>query len=438
MNIITIVFTLVTSILIAALPRREAMIPLLLGASYIGPGASLDLGPASFTVLRILVAIGVLRVLIKGEQLAHGMNKIDKMLIVSAVWLIATSFFHTSDAWVYRSGIVWSEIGSYFLFRVFVRDYNDVEYIFKIVCIILVPIAISMVFEKVIGRNIFDIFGGYSGVVIQEGHVRARGTFAHPILAGTVGATCFPMALFLWKRHRKHALIGLFAATGIILTSTSSGPIMMVLIILFAISLWMFRKRIREIFWLTVAGLIALDIYMKDPIYFLMAKIDLTGRSTGWHRAELIRSSIEHLNEWWLVGTDYTRHWMPTGIHANEIHTDITNHFLGIGVMGGLPLIMIFIVVLVSAFVSIYRALYLNAGAKKEHLFLIWMLGAILFGHVVNFFSISLFDQSITFFYLILACIGTINSRNWEMLQQTLLTLCKVENLMQNIEEENP
>jgi len=31
-------------------------------------------------------------------------------------------------------------------------------------------------------------------------------------------------------------------------------------------------------------------------------KIDLTGSSTGWHRAELIDSALRHFNEWWLVG----------------------------------------------------------------------------------------------------------------------------------------
>ena len=202
--------------------------------------------------------------------------------------------------------------------------------------------------------------------------------------------------------------MGLFATTGIIFASTSSGPVMMVLFILFGIYLWKLRKRLREIIWLALAGLIALDIYMKDPIYFLMARIDVTGSSTGYHRAQLIRSSIEHLNEWWLIGTDYTRHWMATGIHANEIHTDITNHLLGIGVMGGLPLLLIFIFCLVAAFSAIGRALHLTEKATNEYRFLIWTLGAILFGQVVNFFSISLFDQSVTFFYLILACIGAV------------------------------
>ena len=203
MNLITIVFTFVTRVLILVLPRRDAVIPLLLCASYVTRGAVLNIGPAHLTVLRILIAFGVLRAFFKHESPSNGINKIDKMLIIWAIWLVACSVFHTSDAWVFRAGIVWNELGCYFLFRIFIRDWKDVKRIFKVLCIILVPVAVLMILEKIIAKNLFVAFGGYSEAVIRDGHVRARGPFAHPILAGTVGATCFPMALYLWKRHHK-------------------------------------------------------------------------------------------------------------------------------------------------------------------------------------------------------------------------------------------
>ena len=409
MNAIGLVFTLVASAFLFALPRRWAAIPLLLGAAYMTTGQVLEIGPAHLTVLRILVLVGIFRVLIKSERIANGMNSVDRMLILWAVFLIGSSVFHTSNAWVFRAGIVWSDLGCYFLFRVFVQDWEDVRRIFKVLCVVLVPIAVLMLLEKSIGKNLFAVLGGVNEVPdLREGHFRAQGPFAHSILAGTVGATCFPMALYLWKDHRKHALVGLFAAAGIVFASTSSGPIMMVLFILFGLVLWKVRKSLRAIRWLALTAVIALDAVMKDPVYFLMARIDITGGSTGWHRAQLIRSSIEHLDEWWLGGTDYTRHWLATGIYANQIHTDITNHVLAMGVMGGLPLIFLFIMILVATFRAVGRALRENESASLEHLFIIWVLGAILFGHVMNFFSISLFDQSVVFFYLILASIGAV------------------------------
>ena len=411
MNAIGAAFTLVTSVFLFTLPRRFAAIPFLLGAVYMPRSAEVELGPAHFTALRILVMFGVFRVLIRGERLAKGMNPVDRMLILWAVFLIGSSVFHTSDAWVFRAGIIWSDLGCYLLLRIFVQDRVDIERIFKVLCVVLVPVAVLMILEKSSGENLFAaVFGGYDEVVLREGHFRARGPFAHPILAGAVGATCFPMALYLWKRHRKHALMGLFATAGIIFASTSSGPILMLLFILFGLVLWKVRNRLPAIRWLVLMAVIALDAIMKDPVYFLVARIDLAGGSTGWFRARLIQSSIEHLDEWWLAGTDYTRHWMSTGVPANSQHTDITNQLLAMGVMGGLPLMFLFIMILVAAFRAVGQALGQKENESMEHSFLIWMLGATLFGHVMNFFSICLFDQSVVLFYLVLAAIGAVQT----------------------------
>jgi hypothetical protein len=411
MNAFGFIFTLAASVLLFALPRRLAAIPFLIGAVYMTRGQVLEVGPASFTVTRILVAFGILRVLMRGEKIANGLNNIDRWLILWAVLLIATSAFHTSDAWVFRIGLVWSEIGSYFLFRVFLQDWEDVRRIFIVLCVGLIPLASLMLLEKAVGKNFFAFLGEVWEVPMQRnGHFRAQGPFASYILAGTVGATCFPMALYLWKSHRKQALGGLFVGGGIIYACTSSGPIMMLFFILFGLALWNVRDHLAAIRWFALTVIIALNTIMADPVYFLMARIDFSGGSQGWFRARLIQSSFEHLNEWWLAGTDYTRHWMATGQHSNVNHTDLVNHVLVMGVLGGLPLMFLFIIVLVAAFRMIGRALKNNESKSIEHLFLIWTLGSILFGHICNFISVSLFDQSVVFLYLILAGIGAIQA----------------------------
>jgi hypothetical protein len=404
MNPIGLVFTLIASAFMLFLPKRLVVIPFLTGALYMTRDAVLLVGPAHFTLVQILVSVGILRAMLKGERIAGGMNRMDLLLILWAILLIGTSIFHTSNAWVLRCGIVWTQIGSYFLFRIFVQDAEDVQLIFKVLCVVLVPLAVLMIVEKNTGQNLFGVLGeGSERVDFRHGQFRARGSFAHAIFAGTVGATCFPMALYLWKKHKKHALAGLWATVCIVLASASSGPVVMVFFILLGLALWKVRDHLRLIRWIAISAVIALDAAMKDPVYFLMARIDIAGGSQGWFRARLIQSSIEHLDEWWLVGTDYTRHWMSSGITASSLVSDITNHFLWTGVMGGLPLMFVFIMAFVAAFGAVGRALKENAGASTEYLFLNWTLGVILFGHVWNFFTITLFDQSVVFLYLILA-----------------------------------
>ena len=388
MNLIVLTFTLIASVFLITLPRRLASIPLLLGALYITRDQILMVGPAHFTVVQILITAGMIRALAKGEFIAGGMNNLDRFLILWALWMFASSAFHTSGAWVFRAGILWTSLGSYFLFRSFIQNDEDIKYVYKVLCVLLVPVAILMILEKFAGKNYMAELGGVSLFPeFREGRFRAQGAFAHAILAGTVGAGCIPMALYFWKNNRKLSLLGFLGAGGVLFAATSSGPIMMLIFSIFGLLLWKTRAYLRTFRWLALVAVIILDMIMKAPVYFLMARIDISGGSSGYYRAQLIRSAIEHLHEWWTVGTDYTRHWMATGQHANDQHADITNHFLAMGVSGGLLLICLFVIVLVVAFNMVGKALRENENKSDRTLLshldirgnLVWVRVGLLF-----------------------------------------------------------
>ena len=402
----SLVFVLIAGSCLLALPRRWAAMPLLLAAAYTTRMPIVQIGPASLSVLRILVVIGFIRILLKGERITNGLIALDRLILFWATLLVAMSAFHSSDAWTLRLGMVWGDIGTYFLLRVFIQDLGDVERLFSAVTIGLLPLALLMLYEKYAQYNPFEIMGGPGLANIREGHVRAYGPFAHAILAGTVGAACLPMALYLWGQNRLQSVVGLAATLGIVYACTSSGPLMMAGFGVLGLYLWKMRSHLQLVRWTALVGICALQIVMKDPVYFLMARIDITGGSQGWYRAQLIRSSLQHLDEWWLAGTDYTRHWMVSGIPANANNTDITNHLLAMGVLGGLPLLAVFVAVLVSAFRAVGRAMRQLEGQPSRRQFLAWTLGAILFAHVANFWAISLFDQSVVFLYLTFATIA--------------------------------
>jgi hypothetical protein len=409
MGFLLLLLLLAAAWLLFTLPPRLASLPLIAGAAYIGCFFQIEIGPAHFTASRILVGVGLLRVMVKGERIAGGFNSLDRLMIAWALWNACSSFFHVAGALMFRLGMVLDTVGVYFLFRVFLRDAEDVRAIYKIVCIVLVPLGAAMMFEKITGRNCFEMLGGAPGAAeLRNGHFRARGPFIHQILGGSVGAVCFPMALALWRQEPNVALAGLAGAICVVVASGSSGPVMIALSVFLAMGLWKVRGQLRRLRWLAVLLIIALDIVMNDPVYYLMARIDITGGSTGWHRAALIDSAIKHFDTWWFAGTDYTRDWMPTGIQANETNSDITNHFLAMGVWGGMPLMLLFIWVLGVAFAAVGRALRSESKTDDQR-FLIWTLGATLFGHVTAFLSISYFDtQSVVFLYLVLAAIGSL------------------------------
>lgn len=413
MNISATVFLLINTVILLIFPRLWAPLPLLLGACYMTLGSGLEIGPFHFNAIRILVAAGVVRVIVRGERLSSNMNALDWLMVVWAAWALISSFFHAdiNGILVNRLGLVFNACGIYFLLRIFCQSLDDVATLCRITAILLVPLSIEMLSEKMTGHNIFSALGDVAEIPeIRDGRVRAQGPFAHSILAGTIGAVCLPLMVGLWPQHRRTATAGIVACFLMVFTSTSSGPMLSTLFAIGALLMWHWRHQMRLVRWLIVLGYIGLDLIMKAPAYYLIARMDLTGSSTSWHRAALIEAALAHLSEWWFAGTDYTRHWMDYGVLWSPNHIDVTNYYIRMGVDGGLPLMLLFIIVLAKGFSFVGQTLRQGANLPSESRFMIWGLGAALFSHSATFVSVSYFDQSFVFIYLTLAVIGSVYS----------------------------
>lgn len=413
LNGFSIAFFVLNAIALLSFPRRWASLPLLIGACYMTLGQGILIGSFNFPVVRMLAAIGLIRVIIRRERLAGGMNGLDWAMVVWSAWALSSSFFHKDEtaALIFRFGLVYNVCGIYFLLRVFCQSLDEAVFICRLMAILLIPVAVEMLYEKVAFHNLFSVLGGVPEVPqIREGRIRAFGPFAHPILAGTVGGVFLPLMIGLWEQHRKAAFTGIAVCLLMVYASGSSGPIMSAFFAIVALFMWHWRHRMRLIRWLSVIAYIGLDLVMKVPAYYLLGRIDITGGSTGWHRAELINSAFRHLDEWWLGGTDYTVHWMPTGASWSPNHTDITNHYLQMGVTGGLPLMLLFIGVVAMGFSFVGRTLLRIDGQPIESGFMVWSLGAALFAHAASCISVSYFDQSFIFLYVTLAAISSVYS----------------------------
>ena len=412
MNLFVIVFILLNSILLLFLKKKWAPLPLLCGTCYMPLTQAIEVGPFHFTIIRILIAVGVVRIFKQKEYLKIKKNSIDWALIVWSLWALFSSLFHndTSSALVFRLGIVYNTLGIYFLLRIFCSSFEDLISLFHIIAIILTPLALLMLYEKLYAYNLFSVLGAKEFPAIREGHVRAQGPFGHSILAGTVGAVCLPMMIGFWSQNKKIAFVGILSCLIIIYASTSSGPILSGLAGICGIFFWAYRKRVKIFKWMILFIYVALDVFMKAPAYFILGKIDITGGSTGWYRARLIQSAFEHLSEWWLGGTDYTRHWMQTAVAWSQNHTDITNQYLEYGVIGGIPLMIIFIIIIYKEFSYIGNIYEKISENEKDLKFITWTMGASLFAHAVTCISVSYFDQSFIFLYMTISIIASMAS----------------------------
>jgi hypothetical protein len=409
MNGLAAVLLLLNGVALLLVPRRWAPLPLLVGTCYIPSYLSLELGLFHFTAIRMLIAIGVVRMIALHEFPVGRMNGLDRAMLVWGIWLLISGAFHEppSSALVFRLGLLYDTFGIYALVRGYCRSVDDVLSMCRMTAIVLVPLAAAMLYEKLAVQNLFFILGGGEIPLIREGKVRANGPFAHAILAGTVGAICLPLMIGLWRTQRKRAVVGTIACLAIVYASASSGPILSAVAGIFALCLWHYRARIRTFQWLAVAVYIVLDLIMKDPAYFLIARVDLAGGSTSWYRARLIQSAFERLPEWWLTGTDFTHDWMQAFLAGSPNHTDITSHYIQMGVWGGLPLMFLFIAVLMKGFSGVTQAGRQQSKQPSGSAFLLWTLGSSLFALAITGLSVSYFDQSFVFLYLVLGAIGS-------------------------------
>ncbi len=400
-------FTLLMCLLMLVLPRRYAVVPVIILTCYMTMGERVMVAGANFTMIRIVTFAGWVRIIGRGEVSLLKTNPIDKAVIawtISSI-VIYTLLWQTGQAFINRLGFAYDAFGLYFLFRFLIRDLGDIRRMVRMLAVLIVPLAAAMLAEKLTGRNAFAVFGGVMEFTrLREGSLRCQGPFAHPILAGTFGATLLPLFVGMWLQRRQDrwlAAVAILSSLVITVTSASSGPLLALIAGVAAFAMWFRRHWLRAVRWGILAILIFLHLVMKAPVWFLIAKADVVGGSTGWHRAALIDAAVKHFGDWWLLGIKDTGVWSPQ-------LADVTNEYIWQGVQGGLLTLLLFILIIVLCFRGIGRAMRaMRKTRPRADLLCIWSLGAALFSHCVNYISISYFDQNFVNWYLLLSMIST-------------------------------
>jgi hypothetical protein len=397
--------------LMFVVPRHVAAALLLMAALYLAFNQGLLVGAFHFYSIRIVLFAGLVRTLVRREfVVVGGLNRMDWLMLWSSLWALLCCALRPepAGALTFALGFVFNHLVCYCLLRVFLQSADDITRVLKTLALLLVPVALEMAFERSTAQNYFSLLGGdVLQSAVREGRARAQGPFAHAILAGTVGSVCLPLFAALWQGSVLTAVVGLLACCTMIFSSASSGPMMSAIFALVALMAFAIHPWMRAVRYAALLGYVLLDLAMKAPAYFLIARIDLAGGSTGWHRSALIQAAIDHFDEWWLAGTDYTRHWLSSGVGWSAEHVDITNHYIAMGVMAGFPMVFLFGATIVQGFSFVGQMVKGAQAISAQRQFFVWALGASLFSHALSLVSVSLFDQSFVFLHLVLALIAS-------------------------------
>ncbi len=408
-------FVILTSALALAqflLPKRLAFLPLLIAACHLG---NIEIA-ANITPCRLMIVLGLVKAIASGEFKWSSSNRIDLLFLTFSCIAIIVSFVPRLDIpspFKQNLGLILNAFGSYLYGRAFLSGPNAVQSFARALSIILLPLAIFLTIEHTTRQNTYKMLGARSAQsVVREGKNRAAGPFQHPILAGTMGAVSFPFMIFLWKRDRKRALLGLGSSLAIVYASSSSGPLAALMLSMLCCLAWKYRQHITRIHKLSWVTIVILHLISTRGIWYLMARIDLTGGSTGYHRARLIDSAMGSFGRWWLAGTDYTRDWMFSGVSWSDRHTDLTNYYIHLGVIGGLGLMLTFIAIQFNCFTQIGKELKRSQYANSFNNQSLWFSGCALLSHSVGMVSISYFDQMYAPLYVLIGLISNMSDPN--------------------------
>ena len=193
--------------LIFLLPRKYVLVPLLWTAILVPFGQVVVLGGVHFTVYRILVLFGLMRLattkLPPGmNRLAGGFNAIDYAFALWAVllFIIFSVEWMETQALVRSVGSLLDALGGYLVLRFLIQDREDVQRAIKVFAVVAMVLAVCMTNEQLTHTNVFGLLGGIPvGVAVREGQARSTGPFEVYITAGVFGATLLPLFIWLWK-----------------------------------------------------------------------------------------------------------------------------------------------------------------------------------------------------------------------------------------------
>ena len=397
----------VTVILMVAVlwtPRRYALVPLLLALTTLPVAQRLVVAGADFTLFRMLLLAYLVRVLFRQEWRGITWNRLDSAIILWVVsgFTIMTIHYGTFDVVVNRAGWAYNIILTYFAGRFLIRQWDELLVLAKAAVVISVPMAAAFVYEWLTQYNMFHVFGGVrENTWMRDGVLRCQGPFAHPIIAGTYWSALLPLMWMLWKgegQSRVLVVIGTAAGLLIIASTGSSTPLLALMAAVFGAAIFIVRDHRTKIWVGFFAGLFILHFFvMKTPVWHLISRVDVVAGSTGWHRYAIIDAFVRNFSDWWLTGYTTPTDW------AWQMR-DVTNQFIGIALSGGFLTLVLFLLVLTWAFGNVGRSLArAAASASVERSFLdwrIWMVGVILFIHVVTFFGLAYFGQLQGLLYL--------------------------------------
>jgi len=423
MDQVTLLIAAIGSLLVLLLPASLAL------AAYVGVLVwypyylTVQVGTIDISVGRVLIMVLLARCLI--SRRLRGQAKPCSL----DLWVMASLVIHAvvyclanpvSDSVENQAGNLVDTAFVYLCFRLIIRDRASFMAFVKLVSLVLVPLAIIGVMEAVSGQYFFVWMARYcrwaragsqllnpSRMKPRLGFTRAFGPYSHPIMFGVTFGLFLPLT---WALRREASLwrglawiLAGFVVLGA-LSSMSSGPWMMLIVVLFVLAMERWRKGLKYFVFALLAVIPLVGIISNRPIYHVVFSYANPLGGAGWHRARLIDAAIDTFGQWWLLG--YGGRDPGWGRYVGMAFADITNYYLWVACQAGLAGLVSFCGMLA---VAIRNLLFTVKTVREPWLVSVaWSLFSSIVGLMIFFLSVGLFGQPRSLFYGVLGIVASL------------------------------
>ncbi len=415
---VTLTVAIFLSILVLVLRPRHALVVYIAGLIFYPSFLAVSIGTIDILLGRIIVVVLFIRCIYNDKlRSKFKWSKLDKWVIYSMVVYVGVTLI-TQPRWSAienRGGFITDTWLAYMVGRFIITDRAELISVIKCIAVLLIPLAILGCVEAITGWQPFVPLRRFNpwnpeydvtNVGSRWGFTRAIGPFSHPILFGGCFALFLPLIFYLrYEKSIWRTLAYILSAIAVIgsLSSMSSGPWIMIIVLLFCMILDKYRQYAKPMLILFVILCIAVEVLSNRPFYHVFFTYGGKLGGAGWHRAQLIDVAIKKFGEWWLAG--YGGKDPGWGHYFGMGHTDVTNEYILAGVRYGIAGVIALCGVFVVAFKGIVSAYKEVSHPVLKSMY--WALGSLLFSVVVVWTSVSFFGQLMPLFYCILGIIGS-------------------------------
>lgn len=410
MNGVTPAFLLLLAVLcfaIVAVKKENIIVPLIVAMCFLPADISIQVMTLDFYAVRVVALVALLRIYLSGDNDRIRMNSIDHLFIFYNVLGALIYILASQDrvgAFIFKSGNFVDSVILYVVIRNVIYSKESLRLIIKTFSVCVAVLLPFIIFEYYSASNLFAVLGR-SAISFRNGEIRTSATFSHSILFGSFAAALVPILWAEYKNGRTlFKLLAVFCCVFFVYTSSSSGPIVVLAGVIFFLFFFRWKQYSRLLFWVSLTAGTIIHFVRESPIWHLLyVRISVKSGSTGWHRYQLMEAAVKEFKNWWLLGYGdtgpqwHTKYWAYT--HAT--FTDVTNHYLLLGVRGGFFTMFLFIVLCYKVVKTLGACSICQDTIEDQWLW--WGFTVMMLAHCITFLSVAYFGQITMLLYLSIA-----------------------------------